>query len=165
MTVSKYKTLFRIERFYERIEYRACIKFWTSGTPPPHARLHLNYSNYLISPCPFPVKNSHMCSPQEEASPAIEALKVVGDPLGKMAATLVEVSTIRLPSPLHPFSLKLTWPHIFLFPLCDEARNKSICNNTCNRSFFLPQSPPIRCLRCRRYIYERDLRTNVLRLF
>ena len=29
--------------------------------------------------------------PQEEASPAIEALKVVGDPLGKMAATLVEV--------------------------------------------------------------------------
>ncbi|KAL5255103.1 hypothetical protein ACHWQZ_G014515 [Mnemiopsis leidyi] len=28
---------------------------------------------------------------QEEASPAIEALKVVGDPLGKMAATLVEV--------------------------------------------------------------------------
>lgn len=28
---------------------------------------------------------------QEEASPAIEALKVVGDPLGRMAATLVEV--------------------------------------------------------------------------
>jgi len=31
---------------------------------------------------------------QEEASPAIEALKVVGDPLGKMAATLVEVGII-----------------------------------------------------------------------
>ena len=33
---------------------------------------------------------------QEEASPAIEALKVVGDPLGKMAATLVEVGIISI---------------------------------------------------------------------